>query len=132
MDAAAATLVAVLPFGRGRPWGEPAARAVCRRRLRPPLPALARGEAAGPCRVPAGAARRVRARGPRRRRGVASGGGGGERGSSVCVEEVLYRQALCMGREAAVDELLGQYEASATLYTRAKLTLEQVSLVNCL
>jgi Domain of unknown function (DUF3543) len=45
----------------------------------------------------------------------------------VCVEEVLYRQALCMGREAAVDELLGQYETSATLYTRAKLTLEQLA-----
>ena len=47
---------------------------------------------------------------------------------SVCVEEVLYRQALSMGREAAVDELLGQYEASATLYVRAKLTLEQLAL----
>ena len=46
---------------------------------------------------------------------------------SVCVEEVLYRQALCMGREAAVDELLGHYESSATLYVRAKLTLEQLA-----
>merc|ERR1711988_1702252 len=48
--------------------------------------------------------------------------------TSVCVEEVLYRQALSMGREAAVDELLGQYESSAMLYSRAKLTLEQLAL----
>ena len=47
---------------------------------------------------------------------------------SVCVEEVLYRQALCMGREAAVDELLGHYESSSALYVRAKLTLEQLAL----
>ena len=65
--------------------------------------------------------------------GEAGAGGAGGAGSdvdpmSVCVEEVLYRQALSMGREAAVDELLGQYEASATLYIRAKLTLEQLAL----
>ena len=65
--------------------------------------------------------------------GAAAGGGeaaarcgGGSAHMSVCVEEVLYRQALCMGREAAVDELLGHYESSAALYVRAKLTLEQL------
>ena len=45
----------------------------------------------------------------------ASGSDAQVRDASVCVEELLYRQALCMGREAAVDELLGQYESSATL-----------------
>jgi len=50
-----------------------------------------------------------------------------EQQPSVCVEELLYRQALCMGREAAVDELLEQYEASEALYRRAKLTLEQLA-----
>ena len=63
------------------------------------------------------------------RAGVAQGASDSEaEPSSVCVEEVLYRQALSMGREAAVDELLGQYESAAVLYTRAKLTLEQLAL----
>jgi len=45
----------------------------------------------------------------------------------VCVEEILYRHALIMGREAAVDELLGKLERSCLLYQRAKLLLEQLA-----
>ena len=46
----------------------------------------------------------------------------------VCVEELLYRHALGMGREAAVDELLGKLGSSCLLYARAKLLLEQLAL----
>lgn len=46
----------------------------------------------------------------------------------VCVEEMLYRHALGMGREAAVDELLGKLASSCVLYARAKLLLEQLAL----
>ena len=75
--------------------------------------------------------------------GAAASGGGAEpeRGSgsgsapaaaaasqTVCVEELLYRQALSMGREAAVDELLGKYDDATSLYSAAKLILEQLSL----
>eukprot|EP00965_Chrysotila_dentata_P262840 6214687-Pleurochrysis_carterae.AAC.1 len=48
-------------------------------------------------------------------------------GQTVCVEEILYRHALIMGREAAVDELLGKLERSCLLYQRAKLLLEQLA-----
>jgi len=48
--------------------------------------------------------------------------------TSVCVEELLYRQALSTGREAAVDELLGNMPSSAILYFRARLLLEQLAL----
>ena len=47
---------------------------------------------------------------------------------TVCVEELLYRHALGMGREAAVDELLGKLASSCMLYARAKLLLEQLAL----
>jgi len=46
----------------------------------------------------------------------------------VCVEEMLYRHALGMGREAAVDELLGKLASCCVLYARAKLLLEQLAL----
>ena len=47
---------------------------------------------------------------------------------SVCIEEILYQQALSIGREAAVEELLGNVDSSAVLYVRAKLTFEQLAL----
>lgn len=42
------------------------------------------------------------------------------------MEELLYRHALSMGREAAVDELLGKLNDSFILYQRAKLLLLQL------
>jgi len=53
---------------------------------------------------------------------------GQERASpTVCVEELLYRHALSMGREAAIDELLGKLHTSCSLYQQAKLLLEQLA-----
>jgi len=46
---------------------------------------------------------------------------------TVCVEELLYRHALAMGREAAVDEMVGKLNTSRALYQRAKLLLEQLA-----
>jgi hypothetical protein len=46
---------------------------------------------------------------------------------TVCVEELLYRHALAMGREAAVDEMVGKLHTSRALYQRAKLLLEQLA-----
>ncbi|EOD25598.1 hypothetical protein EMIHUDRAFT_457510 [Emiliania huxleyi CCMP1516] len=47
--------------------------------------------------------------------------------TTACVEELLYRHALGMGREAAVDEMVGKWAASRALYQRAKLLLEQLA-----
>ena len=55
---------------------------------------------------------------------------GAKRGApspTVCVEELLYRHALSMGREAAVDELLGKLSSSCALYARARLLLLQLA-----
>lgn len=50
-----------------------------------------------------------------------------EESATVCVEELLYRHALSIGREAAVDELLGNICSSAALYSRARLVLEHLA-----
>jgi len=43
------------------------------------------------------------------------------------VEELLYGHALAMGREAAIDEMVGKLHTSRALYQRAKLLLEQLA-----
>jgi len=47
--------------------------------------------------------------------------------TTVCVEELLYGHALAMGREAAIDEMVGKLHTSRALYQRAKLLLEQLA-----
>ena len=48
--------------------------------------------------------------------------------ATVCVEELLYRLALGMGREAALDELLGKLQSSRAMYERAQLLLTQLAM----
>eukprot|EP00741_Cyanophora_paradoxa_P001330 tig00000478_g1286.t1 len=51
----------------------------------------------------------------------------GSGSGSVCVERLLYERALQLGREGAVDELMGNALASCNSYTRAIQLLDLVS-----
>jgi hypothetical protein len=50
----------------------------------------------------------------------------GEKSAStvICVEELIYNHALASGRDGAVKQLLGQYEAARTCYRSAGLLAE--------